>query len=391
MREQILENFRKKFGTEGGEPRIFFSPGRVNLIGEHIDYNGGLVLPCALSLGTYGAIRKRNDNMVKLFSGNFETFAEFSTDELVRDPAHKWGNYPKGVLATLKEAGYKVGGFDMYILGNLPSGAGLSSSACLNTLVATALSALFDLNIDPIKIAQLCQHAEKFNGVNCGIMDPFACAIGKKDHAILLNCNNLKYEHIPLNLGDYRILIANTNHRRGLADSKYNERRAQCEAALSDLQKVCDISELCELSPEDFDMNKGAITEETHRKRAEHAVHENQRTKDAANSLKQGELQQLWDLTVASHMSLDELYDVVGNALRAMFEASYAYAMLHKDTSRVLGTRMTGAGFGGCTVSIIHKDYIDDFIKTVGDKYYACTGVKPSFYIAETSDGTSEI
>jgi len=391
MREQILENFLKTFGTEGGEPRIFFSPGRVNLIGEHIDYNGGLVLPCALSLGTYGAIRKRDDNAIKLFSGNFETFAEFSIDELIHDPAHKWGNYPKGVVATLKEAGYTVSGLEMYIFGNLPSGAGLSSSASLNTLVATALSAVFELGISPIKIAQLCQTAEKFNDVNCGIMDPFACTMGKKDHAILLNCDNLEYEHIPLNLGDYRILIANTNHRRGLADSKYNERRGECEAALADLQKVCDIKELCELSPEQFEMYKTAIAAEIPRKRAEHAVMENGRTKDAAQLLKKGELQQLWNLMVASHVSLDELYDVVGDALGAMFEASYEYANLHKDAWGVIGTRMTGAGFGGCTVSIVHKDYIDDFIKNVGDKYYARTGVKASFYVAETSDGTGEI
>ena len=391
MREQILENFLQTFGEEGGKPRVFFSPGRVNLIGEHIDYNGGLVLPCALSLGTYGAIRKRSDNLIKLFSGNFDTPADFSLDEQLHDPAHKWGNYPKGVVATLKESGYELGGFEMYIFGNLPSGAGLSPSASLNTLVTTALATVFELNITPIKIAQLCQKAENFNGVNCGIMDPFACTMGKKDHAILLNCNTLEYEHIPLNFGDYRILIANTNHRRGLADSKYNERRAQCEEALAQLQKVCDINELCDLSVQDFEKYKNVIKEEIPRKRAEHAVTENKRTKDAARALKEGDFQKLRSLMIASHQSLDELYDVVGDALTAMFEAAFEYEVLHRLHLRVIGTRMTGAGFGGCTVNIVHKDHIDDFIENVGKDYFLRTGVKASFYVAETSDGTSEI
>ena len=384
MRQQIFDGFISAFGASGGQPRVFFSPGRVNLIGEHIDYNGGLVMPCALNLGTYGAIRKREDNEIKLVSGNFDSNISFSLDELTHNVKHSWGNYPKGVVAELIKQGYKIGGFEMYIFGTLPNSAGLSSSASLNTLVAIALNSIFELDIEPVERAIICRMAERFCDVNCGIMDPFACTMGKKDHAILLDCNTLEYSYAPLNLGDYRILIANTNYKRGLADSKYNERLAECEAALADLKKVCDINALCELSPEEFEKYKNAISNETHRKRAEHAVYENFRTKEAARALKEGNLAELAPLMIASHLSLRDLYEVVGDALDAMFEPSANF-------EGVLGTRMTGAGFGGCTVTIVHKDDADDFIKHVGDAYYKQTGTEASFYIAEVSDGASEI
>ena len=391
MRQQILDTFFQTYGHGGDTPRVFFSPGRVNLIGEHIDYNGGLVFPCALTLGTYGAIRKRDDNTVRLVSGNLANPIEFSLNNLAHDPAHSWGNYVKGVVLQFVEAGCKVGGFDMYIYGNLPNGAGLSSSASLNTLAAFAINSLFGFGIDPIERVKMCQKAEHFNGVNCGIMDPFACAMGEKDHAILLDCATLDYRQIPLNLGDYRILIANTNYKRGLADSKYNERLAECKAALADLQTVCDIEALCDLSPEEFEQYKGAITNETNRKRAQHAVYENYRTKEMAQALVEGRLDELFVYMEESHISLRELYDVVGDALDAMVAPMVDYARLHSSPPRVLGTRMTGAGFGGCTVSIIHKDYADDIIAYVGKAYRDKTGTEGSFYIAEVADGACEI
>jgi len=247
-----------------------------------------------------------------------------------------------------------------------------------------AANSVFDLGIQPVQRAIICRMAERFCGVSCGIMDPFACTMGKKDNAILLDCNTLEYSYAPLNLGDYRILIANTNYKRGLADSKYNERLAECEAALADLKKVCDIGALCELSPEEFEKHKGEITNDTNRKRAQHAVYENYRTKEAARALKDGKLEELAPLMVQSHVSLRDLYEVVGDALDAMFEPS-------AKCDGILGTRMTGAGFGGCTVTIVHKDAADDFIKQVGDAYFAKTGTQASFYIAEVADGACEI
>ena len=389
MRQQMLENFYEVFGKDGSTPRVFFSPGRVNLIGEHTDYNGGLVFPCALSMGTYGAIRKRSDNIVKLVSGNVATPIEFSLDELAHDPKHSWGNYLKGVILQLIEAGHQIGGFELYIYGNLPNGAGLSSSASLNTLTALALDSIFELGTDPIERVIMCQKAEHYNGIMCGVMDPFACAMGKKDHALLLDCATLEYKQIPLNLGDYRILIANTNYKRGLADSKYNERLAECQQALADLQKVCDIKALCDLTPEEFEKHKGAIQNETNRKRAEHAVYENYRTKEAAQALSEGRLGDLFKYMEESHLSLRDLYDVVGDALDAMVQPMMAYAKLHP--TRVLGARMTGAGFGGCTVNIVHKDYADEIMEYVGKAYLDKTGTEASFYIAEVADGACEL
>jgi len=387
IKKQVVDGFLQTFG-EGDKLRLFFSPGRVNLIGEHIDYNGGLVFPCAITLGTYGAFRKRTDNKIKLYTGNFNSLVEFSLDELGYDQKHGWGNYVKAVVSLLKEKKF-LGGFEMYIHGNLPSGAGLSSSACLNTLFAFALDTVYEVGLTAVERALLCQKAEHINGVNCGIMDPFACGLGKKDHAILLNCATLEYELIPLALGDYRIVIANTNYRRGLADSKYNERRAQCEAALADLQKVVNIKELCDLTPEEFEKHKHAINDEIPKQRAEHAVYENYRTKDAARALTEGNLDEMGKAMVASHISLRELYDVVGKALDALFTASYEYGV--NNPGAVHGTRMTGAGFGGCTVSIVHKDAAQDFIKKVGNEYTKKTDLKADFYVAEVADGAKEL
>ena len=373
---------------------MFFSPGRVNLIGEHIDYNGGLVMPCALDIGTYGAIRLRSDNIIRLVSGNFDNSAVINLDELEHKSSHGWANYPKAVVSIIQQMGHKLSGFEIYILGNLPNGAGLSSSASLNTLVAFALDKMFGLNIDPIERVKICQKAEAINGVNCGIMDPFACTMGKKDHAILLDCNTLKYKYVPLNLGEYRIIIANTNRKRELANSAYNERRQECEQALTDLQKVPELSGkikyLCDLTPEQFDKHAAAITNETNRRRAKHAVYENHRTKSAAKALSDGEIDALFHLMIGSHLSLRDLYEVACWALDAMVQPAFLYGMTPKNPPIMMGTRMTGAGFGGCTVSIVHSNYIEEFTQHVGEEYRIKTGITADFYVARSSEGVME-
>lgn len=389
MRDKILESFFAKFGESDFTPNVFFSPGRVNLIGEHIDYNGGYVFPCAIDLGTYGVMRPRADNIIKLASGNFDKNVEFSTENLVVDPGHEWGNYVKGVIVQFEKAGHKIGGFDLYVYGNLPNGAGLSSSASLNALVAIAINTVFDLGIDPIERSKMCRYAEHFNGVNCGIMDPFACTMGKDDNAILLNCDTLEYSYAPLNLGDYRILISNTNYKRGLADSKYNERLVECEHALNELKKVCDINELCDLTPEEFEKHKHVIENDTYRKRAEHAVYENYRTKACAQALTEGRLHDIYDYMKDSHTSLRDLYDVVGEPLDTLVQATLKYAQEHDNA--ILGSRMTGAGFGGCTVSIVHKDSANDIIAVVSKEYAEKLGANASFYLVNASDGAREI
>ncbi|MCL2372247.1 MAG: galactokinase [Defluviitaleaceae bacterium] len=384
MTKNVQANFEKAFGNGDGETRIFFAPGRVNLIGEHVDYSGGLVLPCAIGIGTYGVIRRRKDDMILLASGNNPLKPVLDLNTLGNDPIHGWGNYPKAVARLIMKKGYALGGFELYVEGNMPSGAGLSSSASLTSLVAFTLNEVFGLGIDPITRVRICQDAEAMNGVNCGVMDPFACTLGKKDHGILLDCSSLKYEYIPLNLGDYRIMLANTNKRRSLADSKYNERRAECEAAVLMLRKAVDIGNLCELAPHVFEQHKHIIKDETVIRRATHAVYENQRTKDTAAALHNNELQKLPQLLMASHESLRDNYEVVGAELEAMVQATVAFS------EGLLGTRMTGAGFGGCTVSLLHKDYIEDFTAKVGAAYNAKTGLQPDFYVVSPWDGVKE-
>lgn len=373
----------------GQEPEAeFFAPGRVNLIGEHIDYNAGLVFPCALTFGTYGAVRLREDRTVRLASLNFPEKITFSLDENVFDPGHGWGNYPKGVIKEFQELGHRLGGMDLLVSGDIPQGSGLSSSASLEVLVATMINQLFGLGLDKVSIAKLCQRAEnRFVGVNCGIMDQFAVALGKRDHAILLNCDSLDYEYAPLKLEGVSIIIGNTKKPRGLADSKYNERRSECESALKDLQKAGvlspegqPLSGLCQLSPEEFEQACRYITNETALRRARHAVYENQRVKDAVKVLREGDLAAFGALMNASHDSLRDLYEVTGLELDAMVDAA-------RSVKGVLGSRMTGAGFGGCTVSLVQNDQIDAFIQQVGTAYQKKTGLKPEFYIAGAGDG----
>lgn len=387
MRNEINATFKKVFG-EKDNCRTFFSPGRVNLIGEHTDYNGGNVFPCALSFGTYGVISLRNDKKVRMYSSNFEDIGiiEFDLDNISYEKSHDWVNYPKGVIDIMKKQGYDISrGFDVAVYGNIPNGAGLSSSASLELLTAVMMDNLFELNIDRVDLVKFSQEAEnKFVGVNCGIMDQFAIGMGKENNAILLDCNTLKYIYCPVELKDEILVIANTNKRRGLADSKYNERRSECEKALEELKTKLNINSLGELSIEDFENNKNLIDSEIRIKRAKHAVYENQRTLMAKEALTKNDLSTFGKLMNESHISLRDDYEVTGIELDTLVELAWN----HEAT---IGARMTGAGFGGCTVALVKKDKVEDFIEKVGQGYKEKIGYEASFYIASIGDGTREI
>lgn len=388
MIQNLIKEFKKVFNYEG-KVDVFFSPGRVNLIGEHTDYNGGFVFPCALDFGTYGVAVKRDDNKFRMYSLNFvkEGIKEFSLDELVNKKEDNWANYPKGVIKTFIDAGYKIdSGFDILINGTIPNGAGLSSSASLELLTSVILKDFFNLDIDMVDMVKLSQKAEnQFIGVNCGIMDQFAIGMGKKDHAILLDCNSLNYQYAPISLNGASVVIANTNKKRGLADSKYNERRASCEAAVKVLNEHgINIKYLGELSVEKFNEVKHFITDEEQLKRATHAVSENARTVEAVQKLKEGDIKAFGELMNQSHISLRDDYEVTGFELDSLVEAAW-------EAKGVIGARMTGAGFGGCTVSIVKDENIDEFIKSVGEKYTAKTGLVADFYVAKIGDGSRKL
>lgn len=383
MKEKIKAKFEELFGNEG-EIKTYFAPGRVNLIGEHTDYNGGHVFPCALTMGTYAAARKRNDNKLRLYSINFEKLGvlESTIHDLKYKQAENWINYPKSMIWAMKEEGYNIDtGFDILYYGTIPNGAGLSSSASIEVLTGFVLKDLFNLDLDMTKLALLGQKAEnKYVGVNCGIMDQFVIANGKKDCAIFLDTSNLEYEYAPVHLKNEKIVIMNTNKKRGLGDSKYNERRTECETALKELQTELDIKSLGELSEEEFEKNKHLIKDKKRRKRAKHAVYENQRTIKAIKALSENKIDLLGKLMIASHNSLRDDYEVTGKELDILVEES-----LKQDG--VLGARMTGAGFGGCAVSIVKNDKVEDFIKNVGKAYKERIGYEASFYAVEIGDG----
>jgi galactokinase len=385
MKKEIVEQFIKQFGEEGTF-QVYFAPGRVNLIGEHTDYNGGHVFPCALTIGTYAVARRRNDRKLRFYSMNFEALGiiESSIDQLVYRPEDDWTNYPKGVLWAMTEKGYRIDyGMDVLYYGTIPNASGLSSSASLEVLTGFILKDLFQLDVSLIELALIGQYAEnKFVGVNCGIMDQFAVAMGKKNHAIFLDTADLSFEYAPLELGDAKIVIMNTNKKRGLGDSKYNERRSQCEAALAELQKVLPIKALGELSEEDFLIYKSKISDPIHRKRAKHAVFENQRTIKAVKALKNNDITLFGQLMNASHVSLKYDYEVTGIELDTLVEAAL-------QQEGVIGARMTGAGFGGCAVSIVKGEYVDSFIEEVGKVYKEMIGYEASFYVVEVGDGPS--
>lgn len=368
--------------------KSYFSPGRVNLIGEHTDYNGGNVFPCALTIGTYGVASLRKDNTIRMYSENFQDqgVVEFSLDDLTYSKAHDWANYPKGVIAFLrKEAHHIEQGMDIYFNGNIPNGAGLSSSASIEVLTAYMMKDLFQLEISMINLVKLCQKVEnEFMGVNSGIMDQFAVAMGKKDQAILLDTNTLEYRYSPVLLEKASLVVSNTNKKRGLADSKYNERRAECEEALKRLQTVLPISSLGEIDSETFGKYQHVIEDDVLIKRAKHAVTENERTLLAVKALESNEIEEFGKLMNASHESLKEDYEVTGTELDTLVE-------LARKVSGTIGSRMTGAGFGGCTVSIVQNDAIERFIQEVGTSYEEIIGYKAEFYVVSIGDGVHKL
>ena len=383
MKDIILKKFEEVFGdTEG--VKVFFAPGRVNLIGEHTDYNGGHVFPCALTIGTYAVARKRNDRKLKFFSMNFEKLGviETSLDDLVPSENADWTNYPKGVIWAFEEKGMKLScGLDVLLNGNIPNGSGLSSSASVEVLTGAILREFFGFGVSNQDLALIGQYSENnFNKVNCGIMDQFAIAMGKKDHAIFLDTADLSYIYAPITLKGAKIVIACSNKKRGLGDSKYNERRSECETALAELQQVVQIKSLGDLDEASFEQHQSAIQSDVRRKRAKHAVYENQRTIRAVEALKQGDLPEFGRLMNASHVSLRDDYEVTGIELDTLVEEAW-------KIEGVIGSRMTGAGFGGCTVSIVKDEAIDSFIEKVGEAYEKKIGYAADFYVVEIGDG----
>lgn len=381
--ENVLAKFKELFGGEG-EIGVYFAPGRVNMIGEHTDYNGGHVFPCALTIGTYGVARKREDKKLRFYSMNFEQLGvlESSVENLKPEKEADWTNYPKGVMWAFGEKGMKVEqGMDLVLFGNIPNGSGLSSSASVEVLTGFILRDMFGFDVTNQDLALIGQYSEnKFNGVNCGIMDQFAIAMGKKDQAIFLDTSDLSYTYAPIKLADEKIVIACSNKKRGLGDSKYNERRAECEEALAELQTKLDIKALGELSEEEFEANKDLIKSEVRQRRAKHAVYENQRTLKAVDALKAGNLEEFGKLMNASHVSLRDDYEVTGIELDTLVENAW-------EQEGVIGSRMTGAGFGGCTVSIVKTDCVDKFIENVGKAYLEKIGYAADFYVVEIGDG----
>ena len=384
--DEMQEVFREKFGA--ADTHAYFSPGRVNLIGEHTDYNGGHVFPCAISLGTYALVAPRTDGISRLYSMNLpeQGVVQFPMHGAVKSDAYGWANYPVGVVRVMEDAGHRAAhGFDIVLYGTLPNGAGLSSSASIEVLMAVILNDELNLGIDMVELVKFSQKAEnEFVGMNCGIMDQFAVGMGKKDCAILLDCNTLSYRYSKLALDGCSIVITNTNKTHSLVTSAYNERRAQCESALKALQKVKPIKALGELTNAEFDAIASAIPDPVERRRARHAVYENNRTLEAVKALEANDVKRFGELMNASHVSLRDDYEVTGPELDTLAELAW-------QQDGVLGSRMTGGGFAGCTVSIVRDAAIPAFEKNVGDAYTAKIGYAPSFYVANIADGARRL
>lgn len=388
MKKKLFDMFAELFGDSEGA-RFYFSPGRVNLIGEHTDYNGGHVFPCALTLGTYGAARKREDNKIHFYSMNLDSFGvvESSLDDLTNKKEYNWANYPLGVVWAFKEKGHTItSGFDMVIWGNIPNGSGLSSSASLEVLTGVILTDLFEIkDLSMTDLALIGQYSENnFNGCNCGIMDQFAVAMGKKDHAIFLDTSDLSYEYAPCVLDGAKIVITNSKVKHSLVDSAYNDRRNECAAALKALQSELDIQALGDLTPEEFEAHKSLIKDEIQLQRAKHAVYENQRTIDAVTALKAGDIERFGKLMNQSHISLRDDYDVSCEEIDILVDLAW-------KIPGVLGSRITGGGFGGCTVSIVKDESIDTFIETIGKTYLEKVGHEAEFYTVDIGDGASRL
>ncbi len=388
MKKKLFDKFAELFGNADGA-RFYFSPGRVNLIGEHTDYNGGHVFPCALTLGTYGAARRRDDRKLHFYSMNLDSFGivEASLDDLTNKKAYNWANYPLGVVWAFAEKGYKLDqGFDMVIWGNIPNGSGLSSSASLEVLTGVILTDLFGItDLTMTDLALIGQYSENnFNGCNCGIMDQFAVAMGKKDNAIFLDTSTLKYEYAPIELKDAKIIITNSKVKHSLVDSAYNDRRRECAEALAELQSGIEIDSLGDLTPEEFESHKSLIKDPVRLKRAKHAVYENQRTIDAVSALKEGNIERFGELMNQSHISLRDDYEVSCEEIDILVDLAW-------KIPGVIGSRITGGGFGGCTVSIVKNDAVDTFIETIGEAYKEKVGHEAEFYTVDIGDGASRL
>lgn len=387
MKETVLKKFGEVFGDAEGA-KVYFAPGRVNMIGEHTDYNGGHVFPCALTIGTYGVAKKREDKKLRFYSMNFAHLGviESSLEDLKMEKEAGWTNYPKGVIWAFGKKGYEVPcGMDLLLNGNIPNGSGLSSSASVEVLTGFILRDLFGFDVSNQDLALIGQYSENnFNGVNCGIMDQFASAMGKKGHAIFLDTADLSFTYAPIKLENAKIVISCSNKKRGLADSKYNERRSECETALAEVQEVVGINNWGDLTEAQFEQYKSAIKDEVRAKRAKHAVYENQRTIKAVEALKNNDVELFGKLMNESHISLQYDYEVTGVELDTLVEEAW-------KVNGVIGSRMTGAGFGGCTVSIVKDDAIDTFIDRVGKAYKEKIGYAADFYVVEIGDGPSVV
>ncbi|WP_333791547.1 galactokinase [Muricomes intestini] len=388
MKEQLAAKFRELFGNIE-DAGFYFSPGRVNLIGEHTDYNGGHVFPCALTLGTYGIARKRTDRTMHFYSMNLDSFGvvETSLDDLTNRQDYGWANYPLGVVWAFAQRKCTLDtGFDMVIWGNIPDGSGLSSSASLEVLTGIVLLDLFDIHkFSMTDLALICQYSENnFNGCNCGIMDQFTVAMGKKNNAISLDTATLQYEYAPIELEDAKIIITNSKVKHSLVDSKYNERRQECAKALAALQQELDINSLGNLNMDTFDKFKEVIKDPVLIKRAKHAVSENQRTIEAVKALKAGDIARFGALMNQSHISLRDDYEVSCEEIDILTDLAWA-------VSGVIGSRITGGGFGGCTVSIVKNHSVDTFIETIGKAYRKKVGHDADFYTVDIGDGARKL
>ena len=387
MIEKVLETFKEKFGDEG-DIRCYFAPGRVNLIGEHTDYNGGHVFPCALSVGNYGVARKRDDRILRWFNMTYpdDGIQEKSLDDLCPNDNGLWYDYQQGVIWGMQKAGIDIPyGYDMVMFADLPAGSGLSASASIEELAAVIVKDLFRPELSMVDLARFGQVSEnEYNGCNSGIMDQFASAMGKKDHAIFLDTATLEYEYVPLNLANEKIVITNSKVKHKLANGSYNVRRQESEDALEDLKKVVDIKTLGDLDEEGFEKYKGAIRDEVRRRRAKHAVYENQRTIKAVAALQRGDLEAFGHLMNEAHISMRDDYEASCEEVDILAEEAW-------KLPGVIGSRITGGGFGGCTVSIVKNDYVDNFTRALRDVYKERTGLEAEFYIVDAGDGARRL
>ena len=389
--QELQQAFEQAYGRKAD--KVFFAPGRVNLIGEHTDYNGGCVFPCALSFGAWLLIAKNNDNVLRFKSLNMPQEYSIPVAEIKPQGDRAWCNYSLGcidIIARRHPEAKLKSGYDLLYFGNVPAGAGLSSSAAMEVVTARAFTEEMGWkDADDKKyrtelalIGQACEH--EYAGVMCGVMDQFASAQGKKDHAIYLNCDTLEFEHVPVKLSGIKVVISNTHSPHHLDSGAYNDRVRQCKTALEQICKVKPIKHLAELTEEDWKEVEGAITDPIAKKRARHVVGEVARTAAAVEALKRGEIAYFGELMTASHVSLRDDYEVTGPELDALAAAAW-------EVEGVLGSRMTGGGFGGCTVSLVKDEAIEHFKAYVGAEYEKKTGLKADFYVAEIGDGVMRL